>query len=90
MPSWFIDWSVIREHCVASQAMVRMALAEAITNLLWAPIDGWTNIKLQANWMWPASVENESLRLYEAVSLFHGKSYQWLYLEGRNRLRSKR
>ncbi len=46
----------------------RLAIAEALTNILWAPItDGIKGISLSANWMWPAKNEGEDARLYEAV-----------------------
>ncbi len=46
----------------------RVALAEALTNIIWAPIeDGLKGISLSANWMWPAKNEGEDARLYQAV-----------------------
>lgn len=46
----------------------RLAIAEALTNLVWAPVE--QNIKgvsLSANWMWPCNNEGEDARLYKAV-----------------------
>src|SRR5690606_22548511 len=46
----------------------RNAIAEALTNIIWAPIkDGIKGISLSANWMWPCKNEGEDARLYEAV-----------------------
>lgn len=46
----------------------RNSIAEALTNLVWAPIkNGLTGVSLSANWMWPCKNEGESARLYEAV-----------------------
>lgn len=46
----------------------RLAIAEALTNLVWAPIeDGLEGVSLSANWMWPCKNEGEDARLYEAV-----------------------
>jgi phosphoribosylformylglycinamidine synthase len=46
----------------------RLAIAEALTNLVWAPIeDGLSGISLSANWMWPAKNLGENDRLYRAV-----------------------
>jgi phosphoribosylformylglycinamidine synthase len=46
----------------------RLAVAEALTNLVWAPIyEGLKSVSLSANWMWPAGTERENARLYEAV-----------------------
>jgi phosphoribosylformylglycinamidine synthase len=46
----------------------RNAIAEALSNIIWAPIkDGIKGISLSANWMWPCKNEGEDARLYEAV-----------------------
>ncbi|MBK6264288.1 phosphoribosylformylglycinamidine synthase [Marivirga sp. S37H4] len=46
----------------------QLAIAEALTNIIWAPIEeGLKGISLSANWMWPAKNEGENARLYEAV-----------------------
>ncbi|MEX2593654.1 MAG: phosphoribosylformylglycinamidine synthase, partial [Anditalea sp.] len=50
------------------EAGSRLAIAEALTNLIWAPIeDGLSGISLSANWMWPAKNPGENDRLYRAV-----------------------
>ncbi len=46
----------------------RLAVAEALTNLVWAPVDGGlSGVALSANWMWPARNLGENARLYAAV-----------------------
>lgn len=46
----------------------RMAVAESLTNILWAPFThGIKGISLSANWMWPAKNNGENARLYAAV-----------------------
>ncbi|MCB0631032.1 MAG: phosphoribosylformylglycinamidine synthase [Saprospiraceae bacterium] len=46
----------------------RNAIAEALTNLVWAPLEnGLRSVSLSANWMWPCRNEGEDARLYEAV-----------------------
>ncbi|MBQ4549238.1 MAG: phosphoribosylformylglycinamidine synthase [Bacteroidales bacterium] len=46
----------------------RLAVAESLTNVLWAPIEeNLKGISLSANWMWPAKNEGENARLYKAV-----------------------
>jgi phosphoribosylformylglycinamidine synthase len=46
----------------------RMAIAEALTNLVWAPLtNGLKGVSLSANWMWPAKNAGENARLYKAV-----------------------
>jgi phosphoribosylformylglycinamidine synthase len=50
------------------EAGSRLAIAEALTNLVFAPItDGLNGISLSANWMWPAKNSGENDRLYRAV-----------------------
>jgi len=45
-----------------------LSVAEALTNLVWAPIDGGLKgVSLSANWMWPARNAGENARLYRAV-----------------------
>ncbi|MCL1973831.1 MAG: phosphoribosylformylglycinamidine synthase [Bacteroidetes bacterium] len=46
----------------------RLSIAEALTNLVWAPIaGGLASVSLSANWMWPCRNAGEDARLYEAV-----------------------
>ena len=53
---------------VDSAAGSRMAISEALTNVVWAPLkDGIKGISLSANWMWPCRNEGEDARLYKAV-----------------------
>ncbi|MFA5973860.1 MAG: phosphoribosylformylglycinamidine synthase [Lentimicrobiaceae bacterium] len=45
-----------------------LSVAEALTNLVWAPIEqGLSGVSLSANWMWPSRNEGEDARLYKAV-----------------------
>ena len=45
-----------------------LSVAEALTNLVWAPIEGGLKgVSLSANWMWPARNPGENARLYKAV-----------------------
>ena len=46
----------------------RNAIAESLTNLIWAPLeDNLDSVSLSANWMWPCKNEGEDARLYNAV-----------------------
>jgi len=46
----------------------RNSIAEALTNIIWAPLDnGLKGISLSANWMWPCKNNGEDARLYNAV-----------------------
>ena len=50
------------------EAGSRLAIAEALTNLIFAPVqDGLKGVSLSANWMWPAKNKGENDRLYRAV-----------------------
>ena len=45
-----------------------MSIAEALTNIIWAPLThGLKGISLSANWMWPCRNAGEDSRLYVAV-----------------------
>ena len=45
-----------------------MAIAEALTNIVFAPLaDHLAGVSLSANWMWPCRNEGEDARLYKAV-----------------------
>ena len=45
-----------------------LSIAEALTNLVWAPMpDRIRSISLSANWMWPCKNEGEDARLYHAA-----------------------
>jgi phosphoribosylformylglycinamidine synthase len=46
----------------------RNAIAESLSNIVWAPIKGGLKgISLSANWMWACKNEGEDARLYKAV-----------------------
>ena len=46
----------------------RIAIAEALTNMVWTPIkENLTGVSLSANWMWPCKNDGENARLYSAV-----------------------
>lgn len=46
----------------------KLAVAEALTNLLWASLTHeLKGVSLSANWMWPSKNKGEDARLYQAV-----------------------
>jgi phosphoribosylformylglycinamidine synthase len=53
---------------ISPEAGSRLAVGEALTNLIWAPlVDQIKSVSLSANWMWPARNPGENARLYKAV-----------------------
>lgn len=47
----------------------RRAIAEALTNVIWAPLEeNLKSVSLSANWMWACKNKGEDARLYEAVA----------------------
>ena len=53
---------------IDSAAGSRLSIAEALTNIVWAPLkDGLKGVSLSANWMWPSRNKGEDARLYKAV-----------------------
>ncbi|MBO4773774.1 MAG: phosphoribosylformylglycinamidine synthase, partial [Bacteroidales bacterium] len=50
-----------------------LSIAEALTNLVWAPLAGGLDaVSLSANWMWPSKNRGEDARLYAAVEAASG------------------
>jgi phosphoribosylformylglycinamidine synthase len=49
------------------EKMVRLTVAEMLTNLIWAGIEDFTMIRCSANWMWANQSENGKYLLYRAV-----------------------
>ncbi|GAA4432357.1 phosphoribosylformylglycinamidine synthase [Ravibacter arvi] len=53
---------------IDERAGSRNAIGEALTNLVWAPLEnGLKSVSLSANWMWPCRNPGEDARLYNAV-----------------------
>ncbi len=53
---------------IDAEAGSRIAIAKALTNLVWAPLTyGLSGVSLSANWMWPCKNPGEDARLYAAV-----------------------
>ncbi len=53
---------------IDSAAGSRLAIAEALTNIVWTPLEqGIKGVSLSANWMWPCRNQGEDARLYRAV-----------------------
>jgi phosphoribosylformylglycinamidine synthase len=52
---------------VNPQAGARMAVGEALTNIVWAQITSLQHIKCSANWMWAPKLPGEGAALYDAV-----------------------
>jgi len=52
---------------VDPKAGARMAVGEALTNLVWARIDTLEGAKCSANWMWAPKLPGEGAALYDAA-----------------------
>jgi len=52
---------------VNPEAGARMAVGEALTNIVWAQISRLEDIKCSANWMWAPKLPGEGAALYDAV-----------------------
>ncbi len=50
-----------------SKAGARMAVAEALTNMVWAKISRLEDVKCSANWMWAAKLPGEGAAIYDAA-----------------------
>jgi len=49
-------------------AMARMAVGEALTNLVWARVSALKDVKCSGNWMWAAKLPGEGAGLYDAAA----------------------
>ena len=52
---------------VDARAGARMAVGEAITNIMWAKISALEHIKCSGNWMWAPKLPGEGAALYDAA-----------------------
>ena len=52
---------------VNPKAGARMAVGEALTNIVWAQISRLEDIKCSANWMWAPKLPGEGVALYDAA-----------------------
>ncbi len=52
---------------ISPQAMARMVVGEALTNIVWAKVSALEDIKCSGNWMWAAKLPGEGARLYDAA-----------------------
>jgi phosphoribosylformylglycinamidine synthase len=52
---------------VSPAAGARMAVGEALTNLVWARVDDLEQVKCSANWMWAPKLAGEGAALYDAA-----------------------
>jgi phosphoribosylformylglycinamidine synthase len=48
-------------------AMARMAVGEALTNLVWARVTSLQDVRCSANWMWAAKLPGEGADLHDAA-----------------------
>ena len=48
-------------------AMARMALGEALTNLMWARVTALADVKASVNWMYAAKLGSEGAAMYDAA-----------------------
>lgn len=48
-------------------AMARLALGEALTNLVWAAVTALPDIKASVNWMYAAKMGQEGAAMYDAA-----------------------
>ena len=55
---------------ISSEAMARMSVGEMLTNLMWAKITSFEDIRCSGNWMWPGKDKKEGYHLYKAVTAF--------------------
>ncbi|KAK4256008.1 hypothetical protein QN277_008929 [Acacia crassicarpa] len=50
-----------------SKAMARLAVGEALTNLVWAKVTSLSDVKASGNWMYAAKLDGEGAFMYDAA-----------------------
>ncbi|KAJ6902154.1 hypothetical protein NC651_019815 [Populus alba x Populus x berolinensis] len=55
---------------VNPKAMARLAVGEALTNLVWAKITSLSDVKASGNWMYAAKLNGEGADMYDAATNF--------------------
>ncbi|CAH9126512.1 unnamed protein product [Cuscuta epithymum] len=50
------------------RAMARLAVGEALTNLVWAKITSLSDVKASGNWMYAAKLDGEGAAMYDAAN----------------------
>lgn len=58
---------VYPEYCADIEKRMRWSIYEMVTNIMFAPTNGIQNIKCSGNWMWPASSNDEKVKMFQAV-----------------------
>lgn len=49
------------------EAMARLAVGEALTNLVWAKVTSLSDVKASGNWMYAAKLDGEGAAMYDAA-----------------------
>ncbi|KAF6151385.1 hypothetical protein GIB67_012245 [Kingdonia uniflora] len=49
------------------KAMARLAVGEALTNLVWAKVSSLSDVKASGNWMYAAKLDGEGAAMYDAA-----------------------
>lgn len=60
--------TIVRTGLIDAAAMARMAVGEALTNLMFVKITALNHIKCRGNWMWPAKFPGEGAAMYDAAT----------------------
>ncbi|KAL5733179.1 hypothetical protein ACOSQ2_032871 [Xanthoceras sorbifolium] len=50
------------------KAMARLAVGEALTNLVWAKVTSLSDVKASGNWMYAAKLDGEGAAMYDAAT----------------------
>uniref|UniRef100_A0A0C9RY68 phosphoribosylformylglycinamidine synthase n=1 Tax=Wollemia nobilis TaxID=56998 RepID=A0A0C9RY68_9CONI len=53
------------------KAMARLAVGEALTNLVWAKVTSLKDVKASGNWMYAAKLDGEGAAMYDAAVALH-------------------
>lgn len=84
-----MPWPAPHQGLLDPAAMARLALGEALTNLVWARVTALRDVKASVNWMYAAKMDGEGADVYDAAlalkSVPPAPSFAaaaWLYCAG--------
>ncbi|KAJ8572418.1 hypothetical protein K7X08_008929 [Anisodus acutangulus] len=64
---YMLNWGAANKRSLDPKAMARLAVGEALTNLVWAKVTSLSDVKASGNWMYAAKLDGEGAAMYDAA-----------------------
>ncbi|KAG6387909.1 hypothetical protein SASPL_153104 [Salvia splendens] len=62
-----LNWGAANQRSSESRSYARLAIGEALTNLVWARVTSLSDVKASGNWMYAAKLDGEGAAMYDAA-----------------------